>query len=51
MNIEKYMTKKGVKKYIYKGAYIGIDVSTGKEFRTDIRGNSKAEVKRKYAKK
>ena len=51
MNIEKYVTKKGAKKYIYTGAYIGIDVLTGKEFRTDIRGNSKAEVKRKYAKK
>ena len=48
MNIQQYETKNGKKGYILKGAYIGIDVVTGKQVRTDIRGKTKTEVKREF---
>lgn len=50
MNIQQYEAK-GKKKYKVEGAYIGVDVMTGKQIRTTITGNSKADVKRKLENK
>lgn len=48
MNIQQYETKDGNKRYILKGAYIGVDSLTGEQVRTTIRGKSEREVRRKY---
>jgi len=48
MNIQSYETKNGSKKYILKGAYIGIDSLTGEQVRTTIRGRSEREIRRSY---
>jgi len=48
MNIEKYVAK-GKTRYRLLGAYIGIDVVTGKQVRANIKNKlSKSEVKRAY---
>lgn len=45
LNIKEYKTKAGEVRYILRGAYIGTDVLTGKQLRTDIRGRTKKDVK------
>ncbi len=47
LNIKEYKTKGGEVRYILRGAYIGTDVLTGKQVRTDIRGRTKKDVKNK----
>ncbi|MCL1990974.1 MAG: site-specific integrase [Defluviitaleaceae bacterium] len=48
MNIEKYVAK-GKVRYRLLGAYIGVDVVTGKQVRANIKNKvSKSEVKRAY---
>ncbi|MEB9610555.1 site-specific integrase [Bacillus cereus] len=49
MNIQEYATKKGEKRYMLKGAYIGVDCMTGKQVRSTVRGKTKKEVKTKLA--
>ena len=41
LNIKEYKTKSGEMRYILRGAYIGTDVLTGKQIKTDIRGERK----------
>ncbi|EUN33944.1 phage integrase family protein [Lactococcus cremoris subsp. cremoris HP] len=41
LNIKEYKTKGGEIRYILRGAYIGTDVLTGKQVRTDVRGRTK----------
>jgi len=45
LNIKEYKTKSGEVRYILRGAYIGTDVLTGKQIKTDIRGRTKTGVK------
>lgn len=45
LNIKEYKTKGGEMRYILRGAYIGTDVLTGKQVKTDIRGRTKTGVK------
>ncbi|AFV51041.1 putative integrase [Lactococcus phage Q33] len=45
LNIKEYKTKAGEVRYILRGAYIGTDVLTGKQIKTDIRGRTKTGVK------
>lgn len=45
INIKEYKTKSGEVRYILRGAYIGTDVLTGKQIKTDIRGRTKTGVK------
>lgn len=45
LNIKEYKTKSGEVRYILRGAYIGTDVLTGKQVKTDIRGRTKTGVK------
>ena len=45
LNIKEYKTKGGEVRYILRGAYIGTDVLTGKQIKTDIRGRTKTGVK------
>ena len=47
LNIKEYKTKAGEVRYILRGAYIGTDVLTGKQVRTDVRGRTKKDVKTK----
>ena len=47
LNIKEYKTKAGELRYILRGAYIGTDVLTGKQVRTDVRGRTKKDVKTK----
>jgi Site-specific recombinase XerD len=47
LNIKEYKTKSGEVRYILHGAYIGTDVLTGKQVRTDVRGRTKKDVKTK----
>ena len=47
LNIQEYYTKRGKKRYILRGQYIGISPETGKQVHTDIRGDSKGEIRRK----
>lgn len=47
LNIKEYKTKSGEVRYILRGAYIGTDVLTGKQVRTDVRGRIKKDVKTK----
>ncbi len=47
LNIKEYKTKSGEIRYILRGAYIGTDVLTGKQVRTDVRGRTKKDVKTK----
>lgn len=49
MNIQEYTTQKNEKRYILKGAYIGVDSMTGKQVRSTVRGKTKKEVKTKLA--
>ncbi|AYG01981.1 tyrosine-type recombinase/integrase [Lactococcus allomyrinae] len=49
LNIKEYKTKGGEIRYILRGAYIGIDKLTGKQVRTDVRGNTKKAVKTKLS--
>jgi integrase len=44
-NIKPYTTKTGKTGYIMNSAYIGTDVRTGKQVRTDVRGKTKKAVK------
>ena len=48
MNIQQYETKDGSKRYILKGAYLGVDSLTGEQVRTTVRGKTEREVRRKY---
>jgi Site-specific recombinase XerD len=45
LNIKEYKTKAGEVRYILRGAYIGTDVLTGKQVKTDVRGRTKKGVK------
>ncbi len=45
LNIKEYKTKGGEVRYILRGAYIGTDVLTGKQVKTDVRGRTKTGVK------
>lgn len=45
LNVKEYKTKAGEVRYILRGAYIGTDVLTGKQIKTDIRGRTKTGVK------
>lgn len=45
LNIKEYKTKSGEVRYILRGAYIGTDVLTGKQVKTDIRGRTKKGIK------
>lgn len=45
LNIKEYKTKAGEGRYILRGAYIGTDVLTGKQVKTDVRGRTKKGVK------
>ena len=45
LNIKEYKTKSGEVRYILRGAYIGTDVLTGKQIKTDIRGRTKKTLK------
>ena len=47
LNIKEYKTKAGELRYMLRGAYIGTDVLTGKQVRTDVRGRTKKDVKTK----
>ena len=47
LNIKEYKTKGGEVRFILRGAYIGTDVLTGKQARTDVRGRTKKDVKTK----
>lgn len=47
LNIQEYITKSNERRYILKGAYIGVDSTTGKQVRTTVRGRTKTEVKTK----
>ena len=47
LNIKEYKTKGGEVHYFLRGAYIGTDVLTGKQVRTDVRGRTKKDVKSK----
>lgn len=49
LNIQEYTTKKGEKRYILNGAYIGVDNATGKQVRSTVRGKTKKEVKTKLS--
>jgi len=49
MNIKQYKKQDGSKGYLLSGAYIGTDVITGEQVRTNIRGKSEKEVKQKLA--
>ncbi|MDR2833476.1 MAG: hypothetical protein LBV67_07160 [Streptococcaceae bacterium] len=44
MSYEKYATKKGEKRYIARGVYLGICVDTGKQIRTNLRGKTENEL-------
>lgn len=48
LNIKEYKTKGGEVRYILRGAYIGTDVLTGKQVKTDIRGRTKTGVKNEF---
>ena len=41
LNIKECKTKSGEMRYVLRGAYIGTDVLTGKQVRTDVRGRTK----------
>ncbi|MGF2009092.1 tyrosine-type recombinase/integrase [Lactococcus lactis] len=45
LNIKEYKTKAGEVRYILRGAYIGTDMQTGKQVKTDVRGRTKKGVK------
>lgn len=45
LNIKEYKTKAGEVRYILRGAYIGTDVLTGRQVKTDVRGRTKTGVK------
>ena len=47
LNIQEYYTKNRKLRYILRGHYIGINPETGKPVKTDIRGDSKGEIRRK----
>lgn len=47
LNIKECKTKSGEMRYVLRGAYIGTDVLTGKQVRTDVRGRTKKDVKTK----
>lgn len=49
LNIKEYKTKGGEVRYILRGAYIGTDVLTGKQVRTDVRGRTKKTLKVKFS--
>jgi len=51
MNIQEYTTQKGEKRFILRGAYIGVDSLTGKKKTANITGRTKKEVKTKLARK
>ena len=51
MKIQEYKLKSGERRYILKGAYIGVDSITGEEIRGTIRGKTKTEVRHKLDRK